>query len=181
MGKDYFEFDNIATHILVANHLPAVPVGGRGFWRRVRKVDFNNSMPIEQQNPHLVFDILTEEGPGVMQWIIDGAVDMLANGMQEPQGVLDATTEYQLEEDAMARFISECLMQVENMEVTVDMVYDRYRMWTLRQGLHPLTAQKFKREINMLLPDTKVGSATVFSNLTMVRSQWEEMMNHDDE
>jgi putative DNA primase/helicase len=181
MGKDYFEFDNIATHILVANHLPAVPVGGRGFWRRVRKVDFNNSMPIEQQNPHLVFDILTEEGPGVIQWIIDGAVAMLAGGMQEPQGVLDATTEYQLEEDAMARFISECLMQVSNMEVTVDVVYDRYRMWTLRQGLHPLTAQKFKREINMLLPDTKVGSATVFSNLTIVRTQWEEMMNHDDE
>jgi P4 family phage/plasmid primase-like protien len=181
IGKDYFEFENIATHILVANHLPTVPVGGRGFWRRVRKVDFNNSMPIEKQNPHLVFDILSEEGPGVMQWIIDGAVDMLANGMQEPQGVLDATTEYQLEEDAMARFISEGLLQVDNMNISVDIVYDRYKTWALRQGLHPLIAQKFKREIHMLLPRTKLGTNAVFSNLTIVKSQWEEMMGRDDE
>lgn len=116
-----------------------------------------------------------------MQWIIDGAVDMLANGMQEPQGVLDATTEYQLEEDTMARFVQENLREVEAMQVDIEVVYERYKQWTIRQGLYPLTMQKFKREIHMLLPMTKVGTPTVFSNLALVRTQWEEMYRNDDE
>lgn len=168
MGKDFFEFENSATLVLAANHLPAVRVGGTGFWRRVRKIEFNSMMPLHRQNPNLPRELLAAEGPGILQWMIDGAQAVQKMGLADPGKVMVATRDYQLEEDSIARFILSELVadeSAEGIETSREVVYARYREWTFRMGGNPLGAMKFARELTTALPQAKLGSSDVFTNL----------------
>lgn len=169
MHKDFFDFDNMCTFILQANHLPKVLVGGSGWWRRVRKIDFEKTMPLERQDPNLARNILLSEGPQIMNWVAEGARAVLQGGLQDPAKVLSATRVYQLEEDAIARFIAERLYVLPNPVTTVprQMVYDDYRMWMIRQGADALDYMRFCREITMQLPTSNLGTRDVFTGLML--------------
>lgn len=180
MGKDFVEFENTATQMMSANHLMAVAVGGAGFWRRVRKIDFENHVLQIEENPHLVRDILSEEGPGVLQWVIDGAHDVLAYGLNDPEKVLASTREYQLEEDVMARFIDEFIVDMPTRETNRDMVHDRYSAWVTRQGFRPMNSVKFSRELIGAKPAAGLGSKMVFTNIDLRRSWVQEITDDDD-
>lgn len=173
MHKDFFDFDNTATFILQANHLPKVLVGGSGWWRRVRKIDFENVMPLERQDPNLVRKILQEEGPQIMNWVAEGARNVLAGGLQDPAKVLSATRAYQLEEDAIARFVSERLQMIDGLSVYRQPVYDAYRVWAIRQGVDALDYTRFCREIVMQMPKTNLGTRDVFTNLALAAEEFE--------
>ena len=179
MGKDFVEFENTATHFMAANHLMAVTVGGPGFWRRVRKIDFENQVLQINQNPYLVREILTEEGPGVLQWVIDGARDVLAHGLQDPEKVIAATRDYQLEEDTMARFLEEFIFDAPGTEIDRETVYGRFEQWMIRQNFRPMNAVKFGRELIALKPAAGLGSRTVFTNISMRRT-WAQEITDDD-
>lgn len=167
MYKDFFDFDNTTTFFLLANHLPKVLVGGSGWWRRVRKIDFEKSLPLERQDPNLARSILQEEGPQIMNWVAEGARAVLQGGLQDPMKVLSATRAYQLEEDAIARFIAERLQPLDGVSSARQMVYDMYRTWMVRQGSDPLDYMRFCREITMQLPTTNLGTREVFTNLAV--------------
>jgi P4 family phage/plasmid primase-like protien len=165
MGKDFFSFENMATQFLAANHLPAVRAGGTGFFRRARKIDFRNVMPDAKQNIQLVQDILTTEGPGVLAWMIRGAGEALRDGLRDPAQVMVATRAYQLEEDSLARFLTDHVHDMPGVEVTREALFDRYRYWSMRYGSDTLTFVKFCREVTQLLPLTNRGGNTVFTNI----------------
>lgn len=167
MNKDFFTFENTATHFVGVNHLPEVQVGGTGFWRRMRNIVFRNARPLASQNPFLVKEILTEEGPGVMAWVVEGARQVLLAGLQDPQEVLAATQVYRLEEDAIARYLEEEVISVTGFECSRELVYLNYRSWCTRQGTDALSFPKFAREVTQSLPDTNLGTRGVFTNLVM--------------
>lgn len=177
MGRDFFEFENTCTPFLAANHLPAVKVGGSAFWRRTRKIDFESQVLQADQNPNLVFELLRDEGPGILQWVIDGAAALLAYGLQDPPAVLIATRAYQLEEDTMARFMQDTLVDMDGVEVVRAHVYELYRQWTHRQGYLPLPFVKFCREITQIKPGTNLGTKDKFTNLTLAVSDWQALID----
>ena len=179
MGQDFVEFENTATQMMAANHLMSVTVGGPAFWARVRKIDFENQVQQIDINPHLVRDILSEEGPGVLQWVIEGAKDVLAYGLQDPDKVMNATREYQLEEDTMARFIDQFVVDMPTQEVSREIVYEAYKQWVFRQSFRPMPAPKFSREFVGLKPAAGLGSKLVFTNVAMRRS-WAQEVTDDD-
>jgi P4 family phage/plasmid primase-like protien len=167
MGEDFFEFENTVTLFMAANHLPQVVSGGVSFWRRARKIDFKNQVLARDMNDQLAIELLREEGPGIMQWIIDGASHVLKHGFTDPESVTIATREYQLEEDVIGRFIAENLIDVEGGGVTRDHVYLVYQSWLRRQGQYPVSMTKFTRELAIAKPRSILGSSGVFSNLQM--------------
>lgn len=171
MHKDFFDFENTSSFFLAANHLPSVTVGGGGFWRRVRKVDFPNLMPDELQNPGLVQEILREEGPGVLAWAVRGAQAALSGGLQDPETVKTATRDYQLDEDAYARFVSEYLEPSEGDLTVREVAFEVYRQWMFRQGLTSETFPKFTRAILQAIPRANAGTRTVFTN-TRLKAQY---------
>ncbi|MFK5279863.1 phage/plasmid primase, P4 family, partial [Lacticaseibacillus paracasei] len=96
----YFSF--VPTHHLwlMGNHQPRVEAGGESFWRRLRLVPFNVTVPKPQRIERLAQIMADEEGPGILAWIITGAVTAHRDGLAEPAAVMAATDEYASEEDA---------------------------------------------------------------------------------
>lgn len=172
MGENFFDFVNTTTHLMTANHLPSVPVGGKGFWRRVRKIDYKTQLEEGYENPNLVTDIIEQEAAGILAWIVDGAKQVVAAGEQAPQSIMAATHDYRMEEDTLARFMEETLVKVDGIEVSREAAYFTYRRWAQVQGVdRPLTAIAFSREIVTMYPRGDRGTKHVFTNLALATMQ----------
>lgn len=186
MGKDFVTFKNQSTLFLAANHLPRVEVGGSGFWRRVRKIDFNAIMPIPKQNPNLVNELVAEEGPAILAWAIDGAKQIIASGaLNEPDRVTNATLAYEQEEDELYRFL------VETVDVTVDqrmgvprdVLYMEYKNWMYARSMQPLTITKFLRDMTTRHPLSVKGDKGVYAGIVLKPKEfrWMETLKDDDD
>lgn len=152
MYKDFFDFKPSHTLFLAVNHLPTVRSGGSGFWRRLRKIDFNYQVPEALQKQGLSDEIFLKEGPGVLAWIVEGAKRVLAQGLTEPNSVKVATTEYRFEEDHLSKFIEDCVQQGSMFTVTSEDLQTAYRNWCSANGETALAMTPFIRELRMRLP-----------------------------
>lgn len=165
MGKDFFSFPNVATQVMAGNHPPTISAGGYSLWRRLRKINFDQYLPVPQQNPTLAQDLLREEGPGILRWIIEGAAHVIEHGLVDPPSVIAATSEYEMEENTIGRFISECLVEVEGGKVTRETAYRIYDSWIRRQNQYPVSATKFGREMVTQKPTMNLLDHTVFAGV----------------
>ena len=68
----------------MGNHRPSVGVGGRAFWRRLRLVPFEHTVANEDRIDNLHAMMVDAEGPAILAWIVQGAVDVAGWGLEEP-------------------------------------------------------------------------------------------------
>ena len=108
MREDEWSFSPTHTLIMFSNHRPAVAGRDEGVWRRLRLVPWEVSIPEDERDPHLATK-LKGEASGVLNWIVDGAMRFLADGLTLPSGIRQATDRYRHEEDLVTRFIDEVL------------------------------------------------------------------------
>jgi P4 family phage/plasmid primase-like protien len=152
MYKDFFDFRPSHTLFLALNHLPSVRSGGAGFWRRLRKIDFSYQVPLEKQRQGLSDDIVNREGPGILSWMIEGAMRVIANGITEPASVQIATNEYRGEEDHISKFVEEMIVESPMFTTTSENLLRGYRNWCNDNGETPLATTPFIRELRMRVP-----------------------------
>ncbi|GAA2618858.1 phage/plasmid primase, P4 family [Actinomadura fulvescens] len=149
MYRDHFEF--LPTHHLwlLGNHQPQVRAGGEGFFRRLRLIPFRYTVPPDRRVANLADALVEEEGPGILAWIIAGARAYFVEPLVEPEQVLAATREYEVEEDAFARFVGDRLHigGGEVVQVRTDEVYGAYAAWCTAEAETPLSKTKFTREL----------------------------------
>jgi len=133
----------------MGNFLPKVASGGDSFWRRLRIIPFTYRVPDEHRVEGLAKILVSEEGPGILHWIIQGACKALADGLQDPPEVRAATHQYSLEEDAIGRFLTECCHQGDPGLLRIDTrtIMDAYSKWCRENHEPEITPQAFGRRI----------------------------------
>ncbi|MFD9368808.1 phage/plasmid primase, P4 family, partial [Streptomyces sp. NPDC060020] len=161
MRQDHFTFEPTHHLWLMGNHLPAVKAGGDSFWRRLRLIPFTRSVPPERKIEGLARILAKEEGPGILAWMIAGAVDVFATGLREPAAVMAFTENYAEEEDSLARFMGDCCHLGGGTHVTINTSKLRaaYDDWCRAEGETPLKPQVFGRELR-----TRFGIEQIRSN-----------------
>ncbi len=160
MNQNFFDFKPTHTLFLAVNHLPEVKSGGDGFWRRLRKIDFRKTVPPEKRKENLAELMIEQEGPGILKWMVEGAVRITEFGMTEPESVKIATQAYRHEEDHIAKFIDEKILLADNASVTKTAVYNAYRDWCGENGEKSVPQNNFNRELKSRLgigESTSVG------------------------
>lgn len=170
MNQNFFDFRPTHTLFLAVNHLPAVKSGGDGFWRRLRKLDFRVTIPKDQQRENFAQLMIQEEGPGILKWMIDGAVRVTNQGFSEPDSVKLSTLEYRHEEDHIAKFLDERVLVASNGTVTKTAIFNSYRDWCIDNGERPITQNALNREIRQRLntQEITVGGGRMFSGIELV-------------
>lgn len=149
MRQDHFTFEPTHHLWLMGNHLPAVKAGGESFWRRLRLIPFTRIVPNDAKIEGLAQMLALEEGPGILAWIIQGAVDVFRNGLREPASVMAVTENYAEEEDSLARFVADCchLGGGEHVLTNTARLRSGYDDWCRAEGELPLKPQVFGREL----------------------------------
>jgi P4 family phage/plasmid primase-like protien len=142
----HFTFRPSHTLWVMGNHQPRVEAGGDSFWRRLRLIPFDYTVPDEKRDENLKNHLINEEGPAIMAWIIRGAIDA-ATGLNEPEGVRAATADYAAEEDHLGRFVDECIMLNGTGRERAGDVRATYQTWCKAEGEPAVSAQIFGREL----------------------------------
>ncbi|MEZ0095292.1 phage/plasmid primase, P4 family [Streptacidiphilus sp. EB129] len=143
MRQDFFSFEPTHKLWLLGNHRPEVGTGGFAFWRRIRLIPFERVVPEAHKIDNLANVLVTEEGPGILAWLIEGARRYLAGDrdLQGPQRVQVATTAYAETEDHVGRFIAECCKLDPAMRAEQAPLYSAYTRWCGFEGANPVSAR----------------------------------------
>ncbi len=177
MGKDFFDFAPSHTFLLLGNSQPKVETGGDSVWRRLRLIPFTHSVPESERIEDLQQRLVDEEGPGILAWIIRGAVGYAADGLDTPAEVLAATDAYRAEEDHLGRFIEDRCSAGGGEYARVEMAELRkaYDAWCKEQREDALTAQSFGRQLKQRFDvgTAKSNGRRFYTNVTLYAPETE--------
>lgn len=133
MRENWWEFAPTHTLFLQTNNRPRVRETTVAVWRRLKLVPFTVTIPPAQQDRTLAH-ALASELPGVLAWIVAGAVAYQREGLEPPAIVATVTAEYQASEDPFREFIE----RYEPVGFTsCEDLHASYRLWAESTGLKP--------------------------------------------
>ncbi|MFI9311103.1 DNA primase family protein [Streptomyces triculaminicus] len=152
MRQDFFSFDPTHKLWLLGNHRPEVGTGGFAFWRRMRLIPFERVVSDDRKIDNLADILVTEEGPGILTWLIDGARRYLAGDkdLTGPQRVRIATTAYAETEDHTGRFFDETCSLGPDQRAEQASLYAAYKAWCHNEGATAISSRAFAQRAREL-------------------------------
>lgn len=129
LNKNFFEFRPIFKLILSGNHKPEITGGDHGIWRRVKLVPWPVTITDADRRP--MGEVLAEfwdERSGILNWMVQGALGYLNDGLTTPQEITDATALYREEMDPLNGFVRDCIDKVtppEGWKLGADVEFDK--------------------------------------------------------
>ncbi|MFQ8432498.1 phage/plasmid primase, P4 family [Amaricoccus sp. W119] len=104
MRQDFFTYQPEFKLTIVGNHAPALVNVDDAARRRFNIVPFT----VKPKNPDRELEAkLRAEWPGILRWMIEGAVAWQRSGLAQPESVRAATAEYFGEQDFTAQWLEE--------------------------------------------------------------------------
>ncbi|MHA3063105.1 phage/plasmid primase, P4 family [Acinetobacter sp. ANC 4641] len=137
-SKASIEFTPTWTVVMPTNHKPIIKGGDHGIWRRLMMVPFTRNYdkdPNVKKDPSRSEKLLAEL-PGVLAWLVRGALEYQEQGLDEPKKTKQARDEYRDEMDLLKDWISECC-EVGDPETISDLsanLWDSWQQYALRKG-----------------------------------------------
>jgi P4 family phage/plasmid primase-like protien len=143
LHQEWFDFKPEFKLWLGTNHKPVISDSTHAMWRRVRLIPFEVQIPPEKQDRRLA-EKLRDEYPGILNWLIEGALLWQHEGLEPPAGVREATQDYRQEMDVLGEFLSECCVLAPGAEGTAAELYENYHHWAEAAGeKKPLSKRGF--------------------------------------
>ncbi|MFJ7015816.1 DNA primase family protein [Streptomyces albogriseolus] len=149
MRQDFFSFAPTHKLWLLGNHRPEVGTGGFAFWRRMRLIPFERVVSDDHKIDNLADVLVTEEGPGILNWLIVGARRYLAGekDLTGPERVRIATTAYAETEDHTGRFLSESCRLGTSLRAEQAHLYAAYKTWCQNEGAPAVSSRAFAARV----------------------------------
>jgi len=147
MREDFWSFDPSHSFVILTNHKPIVAGTDEGIWRRLKLVPWDFVVPKEERDEELGAKLAVELD-AILAWLVRGYLDWHAHGLDDPEPVTKATSEYRSESDAIGRFIRErCLTGNKRYHVKSSDLFAAWSKWCDEEGADPLTQTAFSTEL----------------------------------
>jgi len=157
MRQDFWEFSPTHKLWILVNHPPVTEDCSPGFWRRVHLIPFAVTIPPEERDPALA-EKLKAEGPGILNWALEGCRLWQEEGLNPPEAVKNATAAYQEESDPVHQFFLECCEKACDGRTGSSDLYRAYTLWSHHLHREPLSQRVVAQRIK------GYGFGTVKSN-----------------
>lgn len=125
------------------NNKPIIKNVDAAMRRRMYLIPFEYQVPEEKQDGGLQDHLKEVEGPGILQWAIEGCLDWQHNTLNPPERVMLTTNEYFEEEDRIGAFFDECCEMGPGLREITTRLYNRYREWAEENGEYPVSRKRF--------------------------------------
>jgi len=143
---DPVEFDPSHLLTIVTNHQPEVSGTDDGIWRRLVLVPWTVSIPTGDQDRDLPAK-LAAEADGILRWAVAGCLDWQRDGLNLPEQVRAATSQYRAAQDHVAAFLEDCCLLSATVAVPNGQLRDAYEAWCAQEGVTPLNATVFGSQL----------------------------------
>lgn len=151
--KSYFEFTPVFIAHMSGNGYPKISDASDGIWRRMLVIHWPVQIPEERRRDFE--DVLADfepEYPGILNWLIEGALRYLRGGFMPPPEVAQATNQYREEMDLSIAFARDCVQAVppghDGMPVewvTARDMYEAFKSYCLANARSPWHETRFGR------------------------------------
>ena len=128
MRGDFFDFTPTHKFWILANTRPRLHNVDPAIRRRLFMVPFNVEFRGDRRDPKLK-EKLQAELPGILRWIINGAVAWRRDGLNPPTSVIDTTADYFVDADQFQCWIDECCERDPNAKSPTALLYQSWKMW----------------------------------------------------
>ncbi|WP_068302331.1 phage/plasmid primase, P4 family [Pararhodobacter sp. CCB-MM2] len=147
MRGDFFDFKPQLTLMIAGNDKPRLNGVDTAMRARMVLVPFNVTIPEEERDPNLA-DKLKAEGPAILRWAIEGAIQWQNCGLAVPSALRAASVEYLDDEDTLKAFLEENTFQDQKAKVRTQELYEHYRIWCQRQGIEADKRKSFVQDLS---------------------------------
>ena len=142
--QGYFDFKPIFTGHMSGNGYPKITGTDNGIWRRMAVVHWPVTLDVsEQREFEEVVAEFAPEYPGILNWLIAGALTFLREGLVVPEAVKAKTLEYREQMDPTASFCARCIVAQEGGSVTAKEFYQAYVDFTTDLGGKSISLTRF--------------------------------------
>ena len=164
-AKRSIEYRPTDTPWLYGNHKLEIRGADDGIWRRIHLVNFTQRFAGADKNNRLKEHLTgnPEIQSAILAWIVRGAVQWYAQGLEPPEAVREATEEYRRDQDDVGRFVEMFCVRSEDAYARTSDLYERYE--TLFEGTKSKNA--FGRELTRR--GFKIGQRRVAGKKAKVR------------
>jgi putative DNA primase/helicase len=128
------------------NFRPAFKSTGEEIFRRMHFVEFPESIP-EAERIYNLPELLREEWPAILQWMVEGCIEWQRIGLSRPDRVKTATKEYLSEEDTLGRWIEECCTKGADRKVLAGEAYKSYSTFIQHVGEGVVSQKRFSQRM----------------------------------
>lgn len=148
LHKEPFDFRPMFTILFSTNHPPEITDTTDSIWHRVKLVPFNRVFQDHEVDENLKMTLL-KEAPGILAWLVRGAVRYYENGMKLPlcSAVTAATTEYRADSDLVGRFLGECCEQAPGKEIQSKKLKERFQKWCSDNGSDVISGEILSKRL----------------------------------
>jgi len=172
-GRREVSFPQSFTLCLLTNSKPQAPADDYALWRRICLIPFNTRFvddptgPNEKLIDRFLDDKLIAEAPGILSWLVQGCLNWQRDGLQTPDMVTQATSEYQADEDILQQFIDDTCIVHKDESCKAGLLYEHYKKWMTEKGLIPISGTKFGRNMKEKFEKSK-SSGNRYSGIGIV-------------
>ncbi|WP_026358867.1 DNA primase family protein [Aureimonas ureilytica] len=140
----YFDFLPIFTAHMSGNGYPKITGTDNGIWRRMTVIRWPITIADgRQRNFEEVVGEFAPEHSGILNWLIEGALIYLREGLVIPDDVVQETQKYRAEMDYSSAFVNRCVVVDPASFVRARELYDAYVAWALDSAVKPISGVKF--------------------------------------
>jgi P4 family phage/plasmid primase-like protien len=124
-----------------------------GAWRRRLLILDYEKPPVEKPIPKFDEELVKAEGPGILNWCIEGARMLLAElkehgRMQMAPAQIDRVEALLSESDSVRQFVTKCVIKDDDADVTVQELVTAYSKFCDEQGWQAVTVRYFENHIS---------------------------------
>lgn len=144
LNHRFFELHPTFKAIGSGNDRPHVGGVDEGIWRRIKLVPWTETIPVAERRP--MAKVLAEfqaEAAGILNWLLDGLVDYLENGLVVPPEIQAATESYRADMDPVGEFTLSCVAPAPGEHVTGRDMYNAYVAWCHANSVKPFAERGF--------------------------------------
>jgi putative DNA primase/helicase len=133
MRQDFFEYSPQFKLAIVGNHRPSLRSVDEAIRRRFHLIPFALTIPKAERDPKLM-EKLKEEWPGILGWMVEGALEWQRRGLAPPRAVVQATAEYLSAEDSFGAWLDTECDRVPAAATKATVLFALWKQWSEDAG-----------------------------------------------
>jgi len=142
--KSFYEFTPVCKTHMSGNDYPRFDGSDGGMQRRLLVVEWPvKILEKEQRDFDIVLGELVAEAPGILNWMIEGALDYLQHGLVVADSIRASTKDYFDEMDPTALFVRDCVEEVPGEHVGAREMFLSYKAHCAANARHPIFETRF--------------------------------------
>ena len=150
MRQEFFEFTPTFLILLATNYKPDFRGQDDGLWRRVKLIPFKRFFADGERDGYLAQKFTGKEVPkfawradedfgdgpaGILAWAIQGSKQYFADGLNDPDVVKVATSDYRVGSDELNGFIGDVIVPDPKGKISLKEVWNLYLTWCEDEGM----------------------------------------------